>query len=467
MNWLKNPKIQLTLFGIAFGLLFPILATSLEIWISAMPFNLQSVIHVQTNNPAQWIVDLAPLVLGLSFRQGGQRGATLIELNTRLESTLQQMEEVQASLEQRVNERTRELEHSQNHSEQRAEKLEAIARITHSLGADQTLPKALRHTTEGICNQLGYDYTAIYLLDENSETATLSASNSLGKTRANDKEHRITLDNSGIIGLTIQSGSPRFAQDGGSDTVSFNNPDLPNARSEIALPLKASGHILGALHIQSVKTQAFLTEDIAPLSMLADQIGVIIENIRLLETARASLSDASASNRRYVQQEWERLAREEKLTGFQYAEGASAPLISPIDLGEIAQIVQEGNIHQSEATTSGKPAQLAVPIKLRGEVIGILNIETPQKSRWTDDDIDIAEAVAERLAFSIENARLFQTSANRATRERIVSDISSKISGNIRVETILRMAAQELSQALNGSDVLIQLQSPVQPTEVQ
>ena len=92
-------------------------------------------------------------------------------------------------------------------------------------------------------------------------------------------------------------------------------------------------------------------------------------------------------------------------------------------------------------------------------MIGLLNILMPGKQRWTDDDIDIIEAVAERVALSIENARLFQTTANRAERERVISDIASKISGNIRMENILQTTAQELSQALNGTDVLIQIQT--------
>ena len=104
-------------------------------------------------------------------------------------------------------------------------------------------------------------------------------------------------------------------------------------------------------------------------------------------------------------------------------------------------------------------------MKLRDEIIGVLHISTQQKPRWTDDEVDIAESVAEHLALAIENARLFQTSADRAARERIVSDISTKISGNIYVNNILRTAAQELSQALHGSDVLIQIKTPTQAAE--
>jgi GAF domain-containing protein len=235
----------------------------------------------------------------------------------------------------------------------------------------------------------------------------------------------------------------------------------------MALPLKITGKTIGALDVQSTEPSAFTNEDIASLSVLADQVSIAIENARLYESTRKSLEQTESAYRRYVQNEWTRLAREEKLTGFQYANGNSVALEAPLDLGQIAETIRDGNIHQSEAGPDGKPAELGVPVKLRGEVIGILHITTSQKPRWTDDDIDIAEAVAERLAISMENARLFQSSANRAARERIVSDISSRISGNIHVKNILQTAAQELSQALNGSDVLIQLQTPKQPAEVE
>lgn len=282
-----------------------------------------------------------------------------------------------------------------------------------------------------------------------------------------EKGFRLRVGEAGIVETVAASGAPRIALDTGADPVLFDNPNLPETHSEIAVPLKSGGRVVGVLDIQSAEPSAFSNEDITTLSVLADQISIAIENTRLYETARKSLEQTEAAYRQYVQQQWTRLVRDEKLKGYRFASGASAPLQEPLDLGEAARVSEEGKIYQREGAQNNGMAELAIPVKLRGEVIGILHISTPKKPRWTDDDIDIAEAVAERLALSMENARLFQASANRATRERIASDISSKISGNIRTENILQTTAQELSQALGGSDVLIQLQTSKQPTEAQ
>jgi GAF domain-containing protein len=95
---------------------------------------------------------------------------------------------------------------------------------------------------------------------------------------------------------------------------------------------------------------------------------------------------------------------------------------------------------------------------MRGQVIGTMNLQVSEGHDWIADEIDIAEAVAERLSLAIETATLLQATQRRADIERVTADISSKISASTRFETILQTAAQELSLALGGSDVLVQIE---------
>ena len=361
-------------------------------------------------------------------------------------------------LEERVLERTRDLEIAKQNNERRARQFEAVAQVARAITSTQDADTLLSRVSQLVSQYFGFYHVGIFFLDDNREYAVLVAASSEGGKKMLARGHRLRVGEMGIVGAVAASGNPRIALDTGQDAVFFDNPDLPHTHSELAIPLKKGGRVIGALDVQSTEPSAFTNEDITSLSILADQVSIAIENARLYETTRKSLEQTEAAYRQYVQNEWTTFAREEKLSGFHYVDGNSTPLEVPMELGGVAQIVNAGNIHQSEAGTDGKPAQLAIPVKLRGEVIGVLRISTSKKSRWTDDDIDIVEAVAERLALALENARLFHSSANRATRERIVSDISSKISGNIRIKDILQMTAQELSQALNGMDVLIQLQ---------
>ncbi len=378
-----------------------------------------------------------------------------------------QIHQLVDSLEQRVAERTSDLELARQQSEKRANDLQTISEVARAVSTEVNLENLLTLVANLVSERFGFYHVGIFLSDDLNQYAVLRASNSPGGKHMIARGHKLPIGQVGIVGHVASTSQPRIALNVGEDAVYFNNPDLPETRSEMALPMTVASKIIGVLDVQSLEPSAFTNEDVSTLSILADQIGIAIENARLLEATRRSLTEAETVYRQYMQREWLRFSAEQKLTGFRYANGSSDPLQVPVELGEIAHVMEDGKIHQKEAGGEQDLAQLAVPVKMRGEVIGLLNILMPGKQRWTDDDIDIIEAVAERVALSIENARLFQTTANRAERERVISNIASKISGNIRMENILQTTAQELSQALGSSDVLIQLQAPKQAPEEQ
>jgi hypothetical protein len=88
-----------------------------------------------------------------------------------------------------------------------------------------------------------------------------------------------------------------------------------------------------------------------------------------------------------------------------------------------------------------------------------MNLRARNQRKLTNDDADIAQAVSERLSLAIETATLLQSTQHRADIERVTTNISSKISSSTHFETILQTAAEELSKALGGSDVLVQIES--------
>jgi GAF domain-containing protein len=130
----------------------------------------------------------------------------------------------------------------------------------------------------------------------------------------------------------------------------------------------------------------------------------------------------------------------------------SPGIVSAVKKGQV--VTNLGNGSNNSAVT------LTVPVKLRGEVIGILHIESSDASKkWQTDEISLVEAVAERAAFALENARLFQDARRRAAKERLISEATSKISGALNIENILQTTAQELERVLGGSEVLIRFQT--------
>ena len=357
-----------------------------------------------------------------------------------------QMQETLVNLEARVHERTASLEAATDESKRRAKQFEAITLVGSAISSIRSLEDLMPKITELISEQFGYYHVGIFLNDANNENAILSAANSEGGKRMILRGHQLKIGQQGIVGFAISSGEARIALDVGEDAVYFGNPELPNTRSEIALPLKIGDTAVGALDVQSTEPSAFGDEDINVLSLLADQVSMAIENARLFDQARKSLAESEALYRQYLRQAWNRLPKEQNLAGFRYnARGAS-----PIELKSREE--GSGTVSKDIVQASMKP-RISVPIEIRGEKIGTLDIHIPETGKISDNQLDLVNAVAERVALSAENARLFEETTRRAERERLVSDITVKIRSTNDPDAMIATALEELKQALGATKV--------------
>ena len=260
--------------------------------------------------------------------------------------------------------------------------------------------------------------------------------------------HQLKIGEQGIVGNVTQTGKPRIALDVGADITYFTSLELSSTHSEMALPLRIEGQVIGALDIQSTEINAFSDDDVEALATLADQVSLAIQNARLFDQTEKTLAEADAIQRQYLRETWSRLPREEKLTGYRYS------IAGVIPLDEGTEIITRND--------AGNKQEISVPIILRGETIGTLSVQVPKNEHVNTDQVDLIKAVAERVALSAENARLFEETSRRAERERIISDIASKIGTSVRTESILRTTATELSQLLDGADIFINLNTDKQ-----
>jgi GAF domain-containing protein len=363
-----------------------------------------------------------------------------------------QLTQLRDDLEIRVRERTSELanrnEELANASSQiqrRAAQFEALAQVARSITSIRDLQELLPNVANLINEYYGFYHVGVFLLDEAGEYAVLVASNSPGGRRMLERRHRLKVGEQGIVGSVAGSGEPRIALNVGADAVFFNNPDLPETHSEMALPLRSGGKVIGTLDVQSQETGAFTSEDVQTLSLLADQVSLAIENARLFDESNRTLNDLQMLMRQSTREAWKRLPEQQKLLGYRYNAMGASPLEESLSLKEPGT----GETADGRAETG----PFVVPIELRGEVIGNLVVQSPTGSRWTDDEQDIIRAVAERVALSAENARLFEETTQRAERERLVSEITGKIRSHNDPQAMIETALQELQNALGASRV--------------
>jgi GAF domain-containing protein len=351
-----------------------------------------------------------------------------------------ELSELRNTLQQQVAERTSELQ-------RRAAQLEAVASVARTIASVQDINSLLPAITRLVGQQFGFYHVGIFLLDQQRQNVVLHAANSQGGLRMLSRQHSLAVDSHSIVGYSTLRGEPRIALDVGSDSSYFNNPDLPETRSEMAIPLRVVGEVIGTLDVQSTETNAFSEEDIRALSILADQIAIAIENARLFGETKKALSESRALFEQYTQQEWTSFAQQAKTRGFLFDGKHVIPLDNYAKREPVNTIAQTGATSQLKAAGT-----VAVPIKLRGQTIGVLDVRAKNKQRpWKADEIAMLEAAAERAALALENARLIESAQRRAARERAIGDISSRIGAVSNLESILQTAVEELGRKIGGA----------------
>lgn len=384
---------------------------------------------------------------------------TQVEVNSRdeletLAATLNTMtatvKDLVVSLERRVSERTTELQRAIEHGERRGKQYEAIARVAQAISTQKNLQQLLPQITEVISDQFGFYHVGIFLNDPLNKYAILAAANSEGGKHMLQRGHQLKVGAQGIVGFVTGMKKPRIALSVGEDSVYFNNPDLPQTQSEMALPLIEGGSILGALDAQSTEPNAFSDEDLEALTILAELVSIAIQNAKLYEQMDRSLAEAEAASHQFLRENWNRLAEEYKISGYRYTAGRSMPL-SP------------GDEEKGQPGDGAERRQVKVPIVMRGQEIGELSVLVPKDETLKADQLDTIRAVADRVAVIAENARLFDETTRRAERERLVTDISTKIRGSNDPQAMIETAVRELREALNVSRIEIVPQKKISP----
>lgn len=363
-----------------------------------------------------------------------------------------ELQELSQGLEKRVAERTQALD-------RRAILLQAAADVGAAAARFRNLDELLGQVTYLISKRFGFYHVGIFLRDEQGEYAVLRAANSEGGKRMLARGHKLKIGLTGIVGYVAGMGEARIALNVGQDAVFFDNPDLPETRSEMALPLIIADKILGVLDVQSTQETAFSEVDITALKVLADQVAIAIENARLFAESQAALENLRRAYGETSRSGWQRLLRERR-TEIGYvslAEGEVAPV------SEAASPESLKAVKTRQAVISNDGATLHLPIEVRGETIGTIRLDKPASGgRWASDDLALANSLAEQLGTALESARLYDEISQRAEREYAIADITSKIGASVHFDTILHATVQELAQIFEDSEIILQVQKGAQ-----
>jgi GAF domain-containing protein/HAMP domain-containing protein len=345
------------------------------------------------------------------------------------QTMLDQLHGMVTQLEQRVAERTRDLE-------RRTFQVHIAAEVARDITTRRDLDELLNYAVNLIRERFGFYHAGVFLVDEQNEYAVIRAATGEAGKEMLARGHRLKIGETGIVGYVTGSGRPRIALDVGSDAVHFRNPLLPDTRSEMALPLKAGERVIGALDVQSTEPAAFNEDDITTLQILSDQLAVAIENARLLREVRENLQSLETFTSQYGRQAWQQILKSRPVSGYEYDRMGLSPILADLNPDHPA----------------GQTVQ--IPLQVRGVEIGSLDVWM-EAGELSSSDLDLLKEIGARISQALESARLFEEARARATRELAINDLTTHVSRSLDVDTLLKTAVHELGQFPNVVEVTV------------
>lgn len=360
-------------------------------------------------------------------------------------------------------------------TEYRITTAQVVSEIARTVAKRSSLNDLLNEIINRVTANFGMIYHAqIFLTNEDETTAKLVASTGDVGKQLIARAHALDIGSESVIGQVTMGSDPVIARASSRNSIHRRNELLPDTAVEAAFPLRIGDRIIGALDLQSRDPDAF--DDInlvATFQALADSTALAIDNVSQFEAAEQRLKE----NERLTKQERE-VAREverlnERLTGMAWVEylrtrqdeiGMTLDLLEDDvregDSGWTPALQEAAHINHFVQKSEGERQIVAVPLRVRGQVVGAMEFELEGDHRFSPEEFEMVQEVSERFGLAAENARLVDESLRVAQREALVNQISSRLQMTNSVEKTLTEAARGLRDAIKADRVSIRLGTP-------
>ena len=435
--------IRYALLGALFGFLFPLVAMGILFLIRDLPFSWSSVIEVQHTEPLLWIIDMAPLFLGLFASFAGRREDRLRQAYALLRQDETELQEVTRQLQLRT--------------EQLLISSDVSSRLSTIINLDELLAEVVNQIKE----KFGYYHAHIYLLDEkNGKLVVAEGTGPLGK-EMKARGHQIALDTTtSLVARAARTGMIVRVDNVREEADWLTNPLLPDTCSEMVVPIKLEGQVVGVLDVLEDEISGFDEGDADLLRSLANQVAVAIRNARLFAQVENALAEARAAQERYSELSWES-TRIAPGGGQHLYVNPNTPPPDKREWDVMTEVEQKALAQKHPVVVADENLEgesLVAPINLHDRTIGTLQLTTAGKGLiWGEDDVSLVEAVVDQLAQTAENLRLFEETRQRAGREQTIREITDKLRAAPNLDALLETAARELGQRLGVRHTVLEL----------
>ena len=391
--------------------------------------------NVPDTKPIDWIsytIDFS-VVSAILIVAIDQLKGEFASVTQNMQSTFQMLTIERAQLENRVRERTDELE-------TRAIQLRSSASVSKTIAEIQNISELMETTTRLTSEQFGYYYVGLYLLDERKKTAFLQAASSDTGKQLVGQGFRVEKDRFNLFNRVVEYNRPYISSD--IDGANFiRDVNFPLTRSRMLLPLTVRNDVIGLLDMHSDQSQSFNMQDAEILQTLADLVAISIDNVRLINETKNLVLQLETNSSVQIRETWTKFTSRHK-PAYQY---------TPAGVRRLFASNRQDNLEG-----------LRVPLILHGQNIGniLLKRKGNQTATWSERERVLVEKVANQVALALENSRLVDETQKNALRDQVIANISARVRETLDVESVLRTATTELRRVFDLKEAEISIGAP-------
>lgn len=329
---------------------------------------------------------------------------------------------------------------------ERSELLDFLLEVAAATAQTLDLDQLMRNVAEIIHRVLPYDLFAILLYNERRKD--LRIRHAAGHREEVVRSLSIALGE-GVTGTAASRREPVLVGDVRSDPRYLNTVDA--VRTELAVPMTARGKLVGVIDLQSTRVNAYTEYDRALMRLIAARVGIAIDNARLyrrsdrqnrtlktlanisrefssildlnellgkIASTMHGLINYDAFSILYIDHEARALRHLFSIRYDQRVNIDNVPLGKGIT-GAAAESREVVRVHDTEkdpryiASHPDIRSEVAVPLILQDRVLGVMDLESSRVGYFTDDHVRTLALLAQQVASSVENARLYHEVATR------------------------------------------------------
>ncbi|TEU22368.1 MAG: GAF domain-containing protein, partial [Anaerolineales bacterium] len=366
----------------------------------------------------------------------------------------------------------------------RSSQLEALNAVIAAVGEPLGLNTVLREALDKVMEVMKVEAGMVLLVNEQGE---LIPAIYQGLPREIVEMSPPTKVGEGLLGKVVQSGEPMVMDNISADPEAMTGVGGERLKAWVSVPLTAKDKVLGTLDIFTRKERLFTSQDVQLLRSIGRQLGVAIENARLYEETQrrvqelAFLHEAGRTMTSSLDLEQVLTTVMQEATDVLKVEAASVLLLDdkdkelvlqtvvgaraekvkglrlPLGQGIAGWVAREGqpllvpDVREDPRFYSGidgatgfvTRSVLAVPLKVKGKVIGVIEAVNKTEGDFSQPDVELLSSMTQSAAIAIENARLYEAieEYSRTLEEKVILRTRNLAEEKSKLDAILHNIA--------------------------